>query len=63
MFVNTFVWSVLSYGSDSWTVEKQEKDRLEATVMCMQRKVTNKLDRQEWNEIKEKMPNPSAVFR
>ncbi|VVC25121.1 Hypothetical protein CINCED_3A009847 [Cinara cedri] len=32
-FIKTFVWSVLLYGCETWTIKKKEKDRLEAMEM------------------------------
>ena len=47
-FVKTFVWSVLLYGSETWTLGKIERDRLEAAEMWMWRRLT----RTSWVEKK-----------
>ncbi|KAI5717312.1 hypothetical protein M8J77_003669 [Diaphorina citri] len=39
-FIKTFVWSVLTYGSETWTIDKRDRMRLEATEMWMWRRMT-----------------------
>lgn len=39
-FIKTFVWSVLTYGCETWTIGKYEKERLKAAEMWMWRKMT-----------------------
>ncbi|KAF0773595.1 Reverse transcriptase domain-containing protein [Aphis craccivora] len=38
-FIKTFVWSVLLYGCETWTIRKNEKDCLEAMEMWILRKM------------------------
>ncbi|KAL4148794.1 hypothetical protein QTP88_002949 [Uroleucon formosanum] len=47
-FVKAYIWSILLYGCESWTIGKYEKDRLEAMEMWMWRKMT----RTSWIELK-----------
>jgi hypothetical protein len=47
-FVKTYIWSILLYGCESWTIGKYEKDRLEAMEMWMWRRMT----RTRWTEHK-----------
>ncbi|VVC42049.1 Hypothetical protein CINCED_3A022977 [Cinara cedri] len=46
--IKTFVWSVLLYGCETWTIRKKEKDRLEAIEMWIWRK----MNKTSWVEIK-----------
>ncbi|KAI5695438.1 hypothetical protein M8J77_005016 [Diaphorina citri] len=39
-FIKTFVWSVMTYGSETWTIEKKDRARLEAAEMWMWRRMT-----------------------
>ncbi|VVC43630.1 Hypothetical protein CINCED_3A006507 [Cinara cedri] len=58
-FVKTYVWSILLYGCESWTIGKYEKNRLEAMEMWMWRKMTrtswieHKTNEEVLNEINE----------
>uniref|UniRef100_A0A8D8V5T2 Uncharacterized protein n=1 Tax=Cacopsylla melanoneura TaxID=428564 RepID=A0A8D8V5T2_9HEMI len=47
-FIKTFVWSVLLYGCETYTLNKNEKQRSEAMEMWMWRKMT----RTSWIEKK-----------
>lgn len=47
-FAKSFVWSTLLYGSESWTLGKLERNRLEAAEMWIWRKMT----RTSWMERK-----------
>jgi hypothetical protein len=38
-FIKTFVWCVLLYGCETWTIRKNEKDRLEAMEIWIWRKM------------------------
>jgi len=38
-FVKTFIWSTLLYGSESWTLGKQETTRLQAAEMWIWRRM------------------------
>jgi hypothetical protein len=46
-FIKTYVWSVMTYGSETWTLGRQEKTRLEAAEMWLWRRVnrTSWMDR------------------
>jgi len=37
--IKTYVWSVALYGSETWTINKKEKDMLEALEMWCWRKM------------------------
>lgn len=39
-FVKTYVWSILLYGSETWTIDKRDRARLEAVEMWLWRKMT-----------------------
>lgn len=39
--VKTFIWSVLLYGAETWTLRKEERSRLEAFEMWIWRKLLN----------------------
>ena len=47
-FMKAFVWSILLYGCETWTIQKYERDRLEAFEMWIWRRMT----RTSWVERK-----------
>ncbi|KAI5731180.1 hypothetical protein M8J77_006038 [Diaphorina citri] len=38
-FIKTFVWTVLTYGSETWTITKKDREKLEAAEIWMWRKM------------------------
>jgi len=50
-FIKTFVWSVLLYRCKTWTIRKNEKDRLEAMEMWIWRK----MNKTSWVERRKQM--------
>jgi hypothetical protein len=38
-FIKSYMWSVKTYGSETWTLGRQEKKRLEAAEMWLWRRV------------------------
>ena len=47
-FIRTYIWSLLLYGCETWTIGKYERNRLEAMEMWLWRKMT----RTRWIERK-----------
>lgn len=39
-FIKTFVWSVLTYASETWTIDENDRKKLEAAEMWMWRRMT-----------------------
>ena len=47
-FIKTYIWSILLYGCETWTVGRYERERLEAMEMWLWRRMT----RTKWTERK-----------
>ncbi|VVC42596.1 Hypothetical protein CINCED_3A003125 [Cinara cedri] len=64
-----FVWSILLYCCESWTIGKYEKDRLEAIEMWMWRKMTrtswieHKTNEEVLNEINEERTIMNTIMK
>jgi hypothetical protein len=52
-FIEVYVWSVMTYGSETWTLGRQEKKRLDAAEMWLWRRINRTIwmDRKSKEEV------------
>jgi hypothetical protein len=64
-FIKAYVWSVMTYGSEIWTLGRQEKKRLEAAEMWLLRRVnrTSWMDRKSNEEALKAINEKRTILR
>jgi hypothetical protein len=60
-----YVWSVMTYGSETWTLGRQEKKRLEAAEMWLWRRInrTSWMDRKSNEEVLTEINEKRTILR
>jgi hypothetical protein len=64
-FIKAYVWSVMSYGSETWTLGRQEKKRMEAAEMWLWGRVngTSWMDRKSNEEVLKEINEKRTILR
>jgi hypothetical protein len=64
-FIKAYVWSVMTYGSETWTLGWQEKRRLEAAKMWLWKRVnrTSWMDRKSNEEVLKEINEKRTILR
>jgi len=67
-FIKKYIWSILLYGCETWTIGKYKRDRLEAMEMWIWRKMTgtrwveHKTNEAVLNEVNERRAMMNAIM-